>query len=89
MRNGVHNRMYFVTYVVAALLSAAAFIATIVEPRWFELLFDAAPDNGDGSLETLIAVVLAALACLAFSMLARREWIGMQALRGRAPPTRA
>ena len=72
------SRKRLIAAIVAASLSAIACIATIVEPRWFELLFDSAPDDGDGSLETIVAVVVSAIACAAFSFLGRREW-----LRGR------
>ena len=67
-------RSRFVAALIASCLGAAACIATLIEPRWFELLFDASPDGGDGSLETAIAVALSLVACLAFAWLARREW---------------
>lgn len=63
-----------VATVAAAVASASVCIATLVEPQWFELLFDSAPDDGDGSLETLVAVAVSAVACVVFSLLARREW---------------
>lgn len=64
----------FIAALIAAFLSGVACIATLIEPQWFELLFDEAPDGGDGSLETAIAVALSLLACLGFAWLARREW---------------
>lgn len=68
------NRRRFVAAMLAACLSGVACIATLVEPQWFELLFDEAPDGGDGSLETIIAAVVSVAACVVFALLARREW---------------
>jgi hypothetical protein len=68
----------------AACLSAGVCIATIVAPRWFELLFDSSPDDGDGSLETIVAVAVSALACLAFLWLGRREWRKVRVADARA-----
>jgi hypothetical protein len=42
--------------VAGALGCAAVFVATLVEPRWFELLFDESPDGGDGSFEAALAL---------------------------------
>jgi hypothetical protein len=78
-----------IAYIVAAFLSAVTSVATIIQPQWFELLFDEAPDGGDGSLETMVAVVVAALACIAFSLLARREWLSARPARRTAPEPRA
>ncbi len=78
------RRQRLVAAFAAAFLSAAACIATIVEPHWFELVFDSAPDDGDGSLETIVAVVISALACAAFLWLGQREW-----RKGRAPAAQA
>ena len=72
----MHTRKLVVAYIIAAFLSALTAISTIILPQWFELLFDEAPDDGDGSLEALITIVVSALACLVFSMLARRVWLG-------------
>jgi ABC-type bacteriocin/lantibiotic exporter with double-glycine peptidase domain len=85
----MRGRMPMVAYIVAASLSAVTSVATIIQPQWFELLFDEAPDDGDGSLETIVAVVVAALACVAFSLLARREWLSARLARRTAPETRA
>jgi len=68
------TRKRFVAALIAALLSGVACIATLIEPQWFELLFDEAPDRGDGSLETIVAVAVSLLACALFALLARREW---------------
>jgi|KBSMisStandDraft_5_1062788.scaffolds.fasta_scaffold02042_6 formate hydrogenlyase subunit 3/multisubunit Na+/H+ antiporter MnhD subunit len=66
------TRKRFVAALIAALLSGVACIATLIEPQWFERLFDEAPDGGDGSLETLVAVVVSLGACLFFGLLAWR-----------------
>jgi len=68
------HRMRFAAALSAACLSAVACIATLIEPQWFELLFDESPDGGDGSLETIVAVAVSLVACLIFAWLARREW---------------
>ena len=68
------RRMRIAAAFAAALLSALVCIATIIEPHWFELLFDSAPDDGDGSLETMVAVAISAVACVAFLWIGRREW---------------
>jgi hypothetical protein len=68
------RRIRLVAAFAAAAVSAIACIATIAEPQWFEMLFDASPDGGDGSLETLAAVALSALACVVFALIGRREW---------------
>jgi len=59
--------------LTVAILSGLACVATLIEPQWFELLFDESPDAGDGSLETLIAVAVSLAACLLFGWLAWRE----------------
>jgi len=68
------RRIRLVAAIVAAALSFIACVATIIEPQWFELLFDESPDGGDGSLETLAAVAVSAIACVVFSLIGRREW---------------
>ena len=68
------SRARFAAALLAACLSGIACIATLIEPQWFELLFDESPDGGDGSLETLVAVVVSLVACVLFAGLARREW---------------
>lgn len=42
--------------IAGAITCASVFVATLIEPRWFELLFDEAPDGGDGSLEAALAL---------------------------------
>ena len=71
--------------VTACLASAAACIATIINPQWFEYLFDEAPDAGDGSLETWVAVALSLVACLSFARLSWRSWVQWRAASGGRP----
>ena len=68
------SRIRLCVDVFAAFASAAWFVVTLVEPRWFELLFDAAPDDGDGSLESLIVVVALIAATVFFLRRGSREW---------------
>lgn len=74
-----NHRLRLAIAALLALCSAAACIATLIEPQWFELLFDESPDGGDGSLETWFAVALSVAACIAFSLVARREWRALNA----------
>lgn len=53
-------------------VSAVLMVVTLVWPTWFETLFDASPDHGDGSAERLFALVWAAATVL-FVVLARRD----------------
>jgi hypothetical protein len=59
--------------VVATFAGAAVAIATLIEPQWFERLFEVAPDEGDGSLETLVTVAICAIACAVFAWRAVRR----------------
>jgi len=69
------SRKRYLAALDAALLSGVACIATLIEPRWLELLLGKSPDGRDGSLETIIAVAVAASlgACVLFGLLAWRE----------------
>jgi hypothetical protein len=58
----------------AAGVGAIVFVATWIEPQWFELLFDEAPDDGDGSLEMWIALACSFAATVLFAGLASSEW---------------
>ena len=60
--------------IAAAAVSAAISIATLVEPQWFERLFDESPDGGDGSLETIVAVGVFAIAAVVFAARAFMRW---------------
>jgi hypothetical protein len=77
-----NHRLRLAIASVLALCSAVACVATMIEPQWFELLFDESPDGGDGSFEMWLAIGLSAAACIAFSLVARREW---RALAAAAP----
>ena len=74
-----NHRLRLAIATLLALCSAVACVATLIEPQWFELLFDESPDGGDGSLETWFAVGLSVAACIAFSLVARREWRALTA----------
>lgn len=56
------------------MICAAVFVLTLVEPTWFELLFEESPDGGDGSLEALVALVASFAAGGICVQLAWREW---------------
>lgn len=61
---------------IEAVLSAIAVVLTVVTliwPDWIELLFDEAPDGGDGSLERLFAIGWL-VAAIVFGRLARSDW---------------
>jgi hypothetical protein len=60
--------------ITAAAVSAAISIATLIEPQWFERLFDESPDGGDGSLETIAAVGAFAIAAVVFAARAFIHW---------------
>ena len=68
------SRTRFLLESCAAILCAAIFALTLIEPQWFEVLFDEAPDGGDGSLESLVAIVASLIATGIFARLAMREW---------------
>jgi hypothetical protein len=69
----VHDRRLLYTEVAAAIVSAALFVLTLVDPQWIETLFDEAPDGGDGSLERGLLLGSTALATLVAALLAWRE----------------
>jgi hypothetical protein len=56
-----------------AAFSAAVLLLTLVTREWIEIVFRFDPDHGNGSLEWLI-VVVAMVATVTFSLLARVEW---------------
>jgi len=63
-------------YRIEALLGVITLvlaILTAVVPDWFERIFDAAPDNGDGGFEAW-TVVLFALVTVVLWTLAFRGW---------------
>ena len=65
-------------WVEAALAggSVILFAVTMVWPNWFEIMTDASPDGGDGSLERWFALVWVSSA-VGFSLLARRDKRGL------------
>jgi hypothetical protein len=70
----MYSQKRFYLEISAAAVSTAVFVLTVIEPRWFEWLFDDAPDGGDGSLESAVALVASLVATALFVRLARREW---------------
>lgn len=80
----MNDRQRFAAHLAAAAASALTCIATLIEPQWFELLFDSAPDGGDGTLETWVTVGVSATAFVAFAWLARRDWRRSRIVRAAA-----
>jgi len=68
-----HRTWLYRAEVGAAAISLCMLVATLLVPNWFELLFDAAPDDGDGTLERWVAIGVSCAAFLAFAWLARGE----------------
>jgi len=67
------RRFRFWAAAVGACICACVFVATLVRPQWFELLFDEAPDGGDGSLEAALALVCCVVLGVLLAALAGRE----------------
>ncbi|MEU2062459.1 ABC transporter permease [Streptomyces sp. NPDC013455] len=59
--------------IVAATVSGILFIVTLLWRDWIERLFGVDPDMGSGALEWTI-VLVALIATVGFSLLARSEW---------------
>jgi hypothetical protein len=68
------SRLRFRSEVGAAAICAAVFVATLVEPQWFELLFDESPDGGDGSLEAMVALACSLVVGVICARAAQLEW---------------
>jgi hypothetical protein len=66
-------RLRFWVEAAAAVMFAAALGLTLLWHDWIERLFGFEPDGGDGSFERVIVAALA-VAAVASSVLARREW---------------
>ncbi|GAA4587520.1 hypothetical protein BJY16_008261 [Actinoplanes octamycinicus] len=62
----------FWTETALAAISLIALVLTLVRKDWIELLLGVGPDHGSGSLESLIALGLAAVTVV-FALLAGRE----------------
>jgi uncharacterized membrane protein YidH (DUF202 family) len=58
---------------VLAMVAALVGILTLAYPTWFEALFEASPDEGSGTFERIVAVVLIA-GSIALSLVARRDF---------------
>lgn len=59
--------------IAVAIGSALLAVLTLVEPQWIERLFDASPDDGDGSVERWLVGGGFLVAALIAAALARRE----------------
>ena len=59
--------------LAAGLVSALAFAATAIQPRWMEFLFGVDPDAGSGLVEQAV-VALLGLATLALLAAATRDF---------------
>lgn len=77
MRHRIRIRFFIETSL--AVLAASSFLATLVWPAWIEAVFGFSPDNGNGSLELIIASMLGA-ATIALAATARVEWRRRSAL---------
>ena len=60
--------------VILAGLSALAFLATMFWPTWFELLFEADPDGGDGTLERVVVLALTGATAIVMTLLSGRTF---------------
>jgi hypothetical protein len=61
-------RTRFIAEICAGVATAVATVLTLLVPEWIEVVFGVDPDQGDGSLEWLIAAGFA-LATLALGTL--------------------
>jgi len=64
-------RLWFEIGIVA--VSGILWIATLVWPDWIELLFHVDPDEGNGSVERALTVLLPVVG-VAVAVLAGRDW---------------
>jgi hypothetical protein len=67
-------RKRFWVELCLAVLSAVLFGLTLVRKDWIEFAFGIHPDQGEGSLEWLVAA-LGAVATVTFSAIAGIEWV--------------
>ena len=66
-------KLRFYLEALLAVLSTGLFILTLISRDWIEVIFHVEPDEGNGSLEWLIVVVLFVVSA-ALIYLARRDW---------------
>jgi hypothetical protein len=71
MRNGLRKRFY--PESIMGLLTAVAFVVTLLNRSWIETVFQVDPDRGSGSLEWMIVGGLLVATVVLFS-LAGYEW---------------
>ncbi len=76
MRSGTRSRFWW--EAVLAVLAGLTGVATLVAPRWIELVLRVDPDHGSGSAERAVVAVCALLLVVSAAA-ARVEW------RRRAP----
>jgi hypothetical protein len=69
----VDAKLRFYLEALLAVLSTGLFILTLISRDWIEVIFHVEPDEGNGSLEWLIVVVLFVVSA-ALIYLARRDW---------------
>jgi hypothetical protein len=70
---GRPTRARFWVESAVALVCALLFIGTLLVPDWAEILFRIDPDEGNGSVEWLVTVLVAATALVAL-VAAGLEW---------------
>jgi hypothetical protein len=64
---------WFRIEIALASLSVLAFIVTLFWGNWIELIFGVDPDDGDGTLERVVVLVLTAATAIVMTYLARRN----------------
>jgi hypothetical protein len=69
----VDAKLRFYLEALLAVLSTGLFVLTLISRDWIEVLFHVEPDEGNGSLEWLIVIVLFVVSA-ALIYLARRDW---------------
>jgi hypothetical protein len=66
-------RIRFWLEAAVAVASLGLWVATLVWPEWIELIFHVDPDEGSGSLERALTILLPAIG-FAVSFVTAREW---------------
>jgi hypothetical protein len=66
-------KLRFYLEAILAALSTGLFILTLISRDWIEEIFHVEPDEGNGSLEWTIVIVLFVVS-IALISLARRDW---------------